>query len=95
MVYPSTPAEVSAAVLCAAQTGLNVSVRSGGHSYASYSLGGTDGSLVIDLSAFNDIVVNADGTAEVGAGQRLGDVALALNDGGRAIPHGTCPYVVS
>jgi FAD/FMN-containing dehydrogenase len=26
-------------------------------------------------------------------GNRLGDVALALNDYGRAIPHGRCSYV--
>ena len=26
-------------------------------------------------------------------GVRLGSVALALNDNGRAMPHGVCPYV--
>ena len=31
--------------------------------------------------------------ATIGPGNRLGDVALGLNDAGRALPHGTCPYV--
>lgn len=31
--------------------------------------------------------------ATIGPGNRLGNVALGLNDAGRALPHGTCPYV--
>ena len=31
--------------------------------------------------------------ATIGPGNRLGDVALGLNNAGRALPHGTCPYV--
>lgn len=31
--------------------------------------------------------------ASVQSGIRLGDLALALNDHGRAIPHGRCTYV--
>ena len=31
--------------------------------------------------------------ATIGPGNRLGDVALALNNAGRALPHGVCPYV--
>ena len=72
-----------------------VNARSGGHSYAGYGLGGVNGHLVIDLSKIKDIVVDQEtGTAVVGAGNRLGDIALGLFDqGGRAIPHGTCPLV--
>lgn len=81
IVYPTSPAEVSAALLCASNAGLNVSARSGGHSYASYSISGSG--LVVDLKAFRSIVVNSDGTATVGAGNRLGDVALALSTTGR------------
>jgi len=33
------------------------------------------------------------GIAVVEAGKRLGNIALELNDGGRGIGHGTCPYV--
>ena len=72
-----------------------VNARSGGHSYAGYGLGGVNGHLVIDLLKIKDIVVDQEtGTAVVGAGNRLGDIALGLFDqGGRAIPHGTCPLV--
>lgn len=31
--------------------------------------------------------------ATIGPGNRLGDVALGLNNAGRALPHGSCPYV--
>lgn len=33
------------------------------------------------------------GLATLQTGLRLGDLALALNAEGRALPHGTCPYV--
>ena len=54
-----------------------------------------NGHLVVDLSNINDIQVDqTTGIAVVGAGNRLGDIALGLFDqGGRAIPHGTCPLV--
>jgi FAD/FMN-containing dehydrogenase len=72
-----------------------VSPRAGGHSYAAYGLGGTNGALVIDLQRINQISVDASsGEAVIGTGSRLGDIALSLNDqGGRALPHGVCPYV--
>jgi hypothetical protein len=38
-------------------------------------------------------VDSSTGIAMIGPGNRLGNVALALNDKGRALPHGTCPYV--
>lgn len=73
----------------------SVATRSGGHSHASYCLGGADGYMVVDLSHINEIEVDeATHLARVGAGNRLGDVALGLfHQGGRAIPHGTCPLV--
>ncbi|KZT57880.1 Glucooligosaccharide oxidase [Calocera cornea HHB12733] len=94
IVYPATPAEVSAAVLCAANCGTPVVARSGGHSYAGYSLGGQDGSLVVDLSGLNGAVFEKEGEImHVQTGNRLGDVASALKSVGRALPHGTCPPV--
>lgn len=48
----------------------------------------------MDLSKFTRITVHAsNNTAIIEPGNRLGDVALTLNKAGRAIPHGTCPYV--
>jgi hypothetical protein len=50
---------------------------------------------VIDLQRINHISVDASsGEAVIGTGSRLGDIALGLNNqGGRALPHGVCPYV--
>lgn len=55
VTLPDTPQHVSDAVLCAAAAGVKVQPRSGGHSYGSYSLGGKNGSMVIDLRKFNAI----------------------------------------
>ena len=53
-----------------------------------------DGSVIIDMSNFVQISVDPTTfTATIGPGNRLGDVALSLNNAGRALPHGTCPYV--
>ncbi|EPT01476.1 hypothetical protein FOMPIDRAFT_90150 [Fomitopsis schrenkii] len=95
VAYPSSTEDVSVLVEAAALLGIAVNARSGGHSYAGYGLGGVNGHLVIDLSKIKEIKVDQNtGTAVVGAGNRLGDIAIALFDqGGRAIPHGTCPLV--
>ncbi|EPT01474.1 hypothetical protein FOMPIDRAFT_90148 [Fomitopsis schrenkii] len=95
VAYPSSTEDVSVLVDAAALLGLAVNARSGGHSYAGYGLGGVNGHLVVDLSKIKEIQVDqTTGTAVIGAGNRLGDIAIALFDqGGRAIPHGTCPLV--
>ena len=91
---PSAPFE-GVAVHPIACPAIPVVARGGGHSYVAYSLGGQDGSLVIDLQHFDQVVVNnVTGTAVIGAGNRLGNVALGLYEQGqRALPHGTCPQV--
>lgn len=93
IVFPETPQHVSDAVSCAAALGIKVQPRSGGHSYASYSLGGKDGSLVVDLSSFQDVTLDQEtGIVKVGGGVRLGNLALAIfKQGQRGLPHGTCP----
>ncbi|KAL1735589.1 hypothetical protein EV714DRAFT_200079 [Schizophyllum commune] len=94
ITYPSTPQQVSAVVQAGGAQGLAVTARSGGHSYIAAGLGGTDGALVVDMTSFNKTSVNeTDNTAKVGAGVLLGDLALALNEYGRALPHGRCPTV--
>ncbi|KAF7437381.1 hypothetical protein PC9H_004220 [Pleurotus ostreatus] len=98
IVFPQSAQDVAAAVKCAAASNgtVPVAARSGGHSYGAFGLGGQDGALVVDLSQMKNIVVNSDETATFQTGNRLGDVALALfNNGGRALAHGTCPYVGS
>ncbi|TFK88408.1 Glucooligosaccharide oxidase [Polyporus arcularius HHB13444] len=95
IVYPKNSTAVSAAVRCGAQNGVKVNARSGGHSYAAYALGGEDGHLTVSLDNLRHLSVNGStNTATIGAGNRLGDVALYLWDNGkRAMAHGTCPYV--
>ncbi|KAI5479407.1 elongation factor 1-gamma [Pseudohyphozyma bogoriensis] len=94
VVRPTTPGNVRKAVNCARGRGVPVSALGGRHSYASYGFGGTDGaSLVLDMSAFQGVWVYSNGTAKVGAGARLGDIALELGNKGRALPHGVCPFV--
>jgi hypothetical protein len=45
IVLPTNNKHVQDAVKCANECGLKVQARSGGHSYASYSSGGQDGSM--------------------------------------------------
>jgi FAD/FMN-containing dehydrogenase len=55
VTLPTTRQHVSNSVLCAAEAGVKVQARSGGHSYGSFSLGGKNGSLVVDLQSFNTV----------------------------------------
>lgn len=94
IVIPDRTSQVSDAVTCASASGTKVQAKSGGHSYASTSSGGQDGSLVVDLRRLQDVSVDVEtGIAAVGGGVRLGNMALALLDHGRALAHGTCPGV--
>ena len=79
-------------VTCAAGAGMNVSTRSGGHSYAAFGL---TGNVVVDLSNFKNLTVDSSGIAVSQSGLLLGELAEGLwNHGQRALPHGTCPYVI-
>ncbi|KAF8804100.1 FAD-binding domain-containing protein [Phlegmacium glaucopus] len=95
IVRPKTVEEVAAAVQCAVKAGVKVQPRSGGHSFANYSLGGVDGALVVDLVHFQKFEMDrTTWRATIGAGTLLADVTKRLHDaGGRAIAHGTCPQV--
>ncbi|KAF8634258.1 hypothetical protein AX17_004215 [Amanita inopinata Kibby_2008] len=93
VTYPSSAEQVAEIVKIGAAYNHRVVARSGGHSYIANGLGGKDGVLVVDLKNITRINVSSSGTATIETGNRLGDVALALNKKGRALPHGTCPYV--
>lgn len=95
LVYPKTVDEVAAVVKLAAQHGIHIQPRSGGHSFASYSLGGTNGSLVIDLAAMDKVVVDqTTWRATIGGGTKLKAVTDGLTkQGNRTIAHGVCPQV--
>ncbi len=83
--------DVQACVSAAAQAGVPIAARSGGHSYAGYST--PDHALIVDLSAMSSVQVGASGTAVIGAGARLIDVYTALAGAGRCLPAGSCPSV--
>jgi len=95
VVLPTTNQHVQDAVKCAAQTGLKVQAKSGGHSYASFSSGGKAGSMMISLQSFQTIQLDtSSGVAQVGGGVRLGNLADGIwNQGRAALSHGTCPGV--
>ncbi|PFH46160.1 Glucooligosaccharide oxidase [Amanita thiersii Skay4041] len=92
VTYPTSANQVADVVKLGTAYNYKIVARSGGHSYVANGLGGANGALVVDLKGLSQITVSSN-TATIGTGNRLGDVALALNDHGRAIPHGTCPYV--
>lgn len=93
VTIPKTSTEVSIAVQCARIHKVKVAARSGGHSYGGYSIGGQDGSLVIDLLNFHDIKVDQKtGVATVGPAVRVGNLATTLYENGkRGLAFGTCP----
>ncbi|KAF8166661.1 hypothetical protein K438DRAFT_1921482 [Mycena galopus ATCC 62051] len=94
IAYPTTVQQVSQVVQAGTALGMQVVARSGGHSYIANGLGGASGALVVDMSKMKAITVrSANNTALIETGNRLGDIAVALNAAGRAIPHGTCSYV--
>ncbi|GAB1313305.1 Glucooligosaccharide oxidase [Madurella fahalii] len=95
IAVPTTVEHIQAAVSCAAKAGVKVNPKSGGHSYASFGLGGEDGHLVVQLDRMNEVTLDpATQIATVSPGARLGHVATVLYEQGkRAFSHGTCPGV--
>jgi FAD/FMN-containing dehydrogenase len=93
VAVPVTIPQIQAAVNCGRSTGLKVTAKGGGHSYASSGLGGENGHLVIELDRMFNITLNkTTNVATVQPGARLGHVTNELfRQGGRAISAGTCP----
>ncbi|KAK7462245.1 hypothetical protein VKT23_007848 [Stygiomarasmius scandens] len=92
--FPTDTQHVSTIVKVGAANNLRVVARSGGHSYIANGLGGKNGTLVVDLSELKDIIIDPETfDAKIETGNRLGDIALALNEKGRGLPHGRCAYV--
>jgi FAD/FMN-containing dehydrogenase len=88
VVRPRDPSGVAAALRYAADRGLPVSVRSGGHSPAGHST--NDGGMVIDLRHLNEVRVLDRDTrlVRVGAAATWGEVAATLRPHGLALTSG-------
>lgn len=59
ITLPTETLHVYDSVVCASKAGVKVQAKSGGHSYASFSSGGQNGSLIVDLENFNGITVDS------------------------------------
>jgi FAD/FMN-containing dehydrogenase len=80
--------DVQCAVKFARESGLDVAVRGGGHSFPGFST--CDDGLVIDLSPMKTVSVNPDNrTARAGAGVTLGELIQATEEYGLVTNTGT------
>ncbi|CAI4212887.1 unnamed protein product [Parascedosporium putredinis] len=97
IAVPLTQEHIQDAIRCGAETGVKVTPKCGGHSYANFGFGGEDGHLVLELDRMNAVKLDKKtGIASVQGGSRLGHVAYELYEQGkRGISHGTCPGVGS
>ncbi|WP_116952970.1 FAD-binding oxidoreductase [Jiangella endophytica] len=87
IVRPSSPAEVADVIALARETGLELSVRCGGHSPVGHSV--ADGGIVLDLTHLRAIAVDVDErTVWAQAGLTAGDVTKAVAEHGLAIGFG-------
>lgn len=87
IVRPSGPAEVADVIALARETGLDLSVRCGGHSAAGHSV--VDGGIVLDLAHLRAIAVDAgERTVWAQAGLTAGDVTAAVAEHGLAVGFG-------
>jgi FAD/FMN-containing dehydrogenase len=88
VLRPKAVGDVQAGVRFAARTGLLLSVRGGGHSFAGF--GTNDGGVVIDLSnlANVEIIDKERHLVRIGGGATWGQVAAALAPHGLAISSG-------
>jgi len=88
VLRPTDVADVRTAVRFAADEGLPLAVRGGGHGFPGF--GTNDGGVVIDLRLIADVeVVDAEeGLVQVGGGATWGQVAAALAEHGLAISSG-------
>jgi FAD/FMN-containing dehydrogenase len=88
----ATAEDVARAVVFAREHGLEIAVRSGGHSIPGHSSG--DGVMMIDLAGMKGIDLAADRrSARVQPGVTNGELVLALGAQGLATTTGTCATV--
>ena len=91
IVQAATVSDVQKVVRIAADSGLPLAVRCGGHSFA--GLGTCDDGIVCDLSRMNSVLVDPQArTVDVGGGALLGDVDAAGERYGLVTPAGVVSH---
>jgi FAD/FMN-containing dehydrogenase len=81
------PGDIAAVLAVAQESGLELAVRSGGHSGAAHS--STNGGIVVDVRDLRDLEIDVEGrTAWAGSGLTAGEVTTALAEHGLAIGFG-------
>jgi len=92
VVVAADARDVSGAVGVARETGLELAVRSGGHSVAGHGV--TDGGIVLDLSGLTSLDIDAGArTAWAGTGLTAGAYTTAVGEHGLATGFGDAPSV--
>jgi len=92
IVRPVDADEVSHVVSLARETGVELAVRAGGHSYAGHST--TEGGIVLDLRELTALEVDpGDRVVRAGGGLTTGDVTTAAGAHGLAVGFGDTPTV--
>ena len=87
IVRVADTADVATVIALARETGLELAVRSGGHSGAAHST--VDGGIVLDVRDLRELDIDVDGrTAWVGSGLTAGEITTALAEHGLAIGFG-------
>lgn len=90
VVRAASVADVQATVRWAAEQGVPITARSGGHSYGGYST--VSGGVVVDMRSLSAVRPSGR-TAQIGAGATLMSVYATLAGKGTTIPAGSCPTV--
>lgn len=95
VIFPKTEEEVSAALVCASQTGTKVTTLGGNRSFSSMGFGRNDGALIVNLK--NLETMEYDEATQVftyGGPVMISEAASYLwNNHQRTLPHGRCPDV--
>jgi FAD/FMN-containing dehydrogenase len=87
IVRAADTADVARVIALARETGAELAVRAGGHSMAGHGV--TDGGIVLDLSALDDIEIDAEArTAWAGGGATTGAYTTAAAEHGLATAFG-------
>lgn len=92
VVRPGSASEVAAVIGIAADTGVELAIRSGGHSLAGHSA--SEGGIVLDLRALNSLQIDPEERiAWAGTGLTAGEYTKAAGQHGLATGFGDAPSV--